>query len=479
MKVLFITNYREDIPNGAAIVAYELAQEFSKVHETAILHPGKENRKWIDEDGLTHYTVKSVGISHLNFNKLSTDGVDGILHFVEEFSPDVVHSHSYIDIALVVFVWAIKTRTPYFLTVHSLPSKLEEWGQLETTGGFTVPLVKIAVKRYILPFYNDCTAIIALNENAAQDLRKAGYKGPIEKVPNGRKLELFTSQPFTDITQELKILTFVGSIEKRKNQAFLAEVITELPLNYHLNLVGDEVDPVYSNRIHGILDKGEITNYNIPGALPSEEIPKVLGQTHIFVSASTAELQSLVIMEAMASGTPVVGISNQTVDEFIDDSVGKNLPKDSSPEEFAREVQNICNLDQKNYETICQNARQKMSEYDWSNVRQKTVQMYKKYLENPPRNPDSIIIKQINSIFSHLPDIKTTRFLKERINIINERDNNKAPKNKVGIYKHRKWALLSLATAFLSVAIYFLVKIFRSRLIKIFIKDEKRSTKKK
>ena len=46
------------------------------------------------------------------------------------------------------------------------------------------------------------------------------------------------------------------------------------------------------------------------------QIPNYLERAHVFPSASKMEVQSLVVIEALASGTPVVGLSNETIDEL-------------------------------------------------------------------------------------------------------------------------------------------------------------------
>ncbi len=48
-------------------------------------------------------------------------------------------------------------------------------------------------------------------------------------------------------------------------------------------------------------------------------------KTHAFVSASKMEVQSLAIIEALASGSPVIGLGNETVDELVDETNGSTV----------------------------------------------------------------------------------------------------------------------------------------------------------
>jgi hypothetical protein len=94
------------------------------------------------------------------------------------------------------------------------------------------------------------------------------------------------------------------------------------------------------------------------------------------------EVQSLVIIEALASGTPVVGLSNETVDELVDESDGICLSKDASPDAFAAAIQSVCSLPPGEYTALCEQARERVKDLDWSNVMEKTVRQYELILDS-------------------------------------------------------------------------------------------------
>ena len=53
--------------------------------------------------------------------------------------------------------------------------------------------------------------------------------------------------------------------------------------------------------------------------MPDEDLPNLYKIADCFIIAGTAELQSLVTMEAMASGLPVVGVNAMALPELIHD----------------------------------------------------------------------------------------------------------------------------------------------------------------
>jgi hypothetical protein len=72
----------------------------------------------------------------------------------------------------------------------------------------------------------------------------------------------------------------------------------------------------------------------------------------------------------------VVGLSNETVDELVDQAVGIRLPKDASPAEFAAAVDRLCGLPRADYDRLCQCARERVKHLDWSTVADRLMTAY-------------------------------------------------------------------------------------------------------
>ncbi len=112
------------------------------------------------------------------------------------------------------------------------------------------------------------------------------------------------------------------------------------------------------------------------GRLDHERVPEHLARTSLWVSASLREVQSLAVMEALASGTPVLGLSNETIDQLVDERVGRRLAKDATPEQFARAVRELCETRDDTYEQMCNAARERVRPFDWAHNMDLTEEMY-------------------------------------------------------------------------------------------------------
>ena len=179
-------------------------------------------------------------------------------------------------------------------------------------------------------------------------------------------------------------MLFIGFITERKNQAYLIEAMKSLPKNYTLRLVGKSHNPDYEMQLKDYCQENGLDNVEFVGQVEHDQIPKYLEEAHVFPSASKMEVQSLVVIEALASGTPVVGLSNETIDEMISDDVGAWVAKEDSPVEFAKHIERICNLPQDDYQAMCQAAKDRVDHLDWSNVVESTANAYKDILRHKP-----------------------------------------------------------------------------------------------
>ena len=386
MKVVFTSIFRPGLGGGAGRVAHELAQNFALEHDAVMMCPADQTGFIRDKDGLGVFGIRSAGDEEFHMPDLSARTVREVFDFLNDFQPDVIHAHDPALIGLIGQVWARMNLVPFVHTAHVLPSKALDFG---ATDAITTPLLKSVlnesfISRLLSNFYSNCDALIALNQPAIESIREFGFTGPIHIIPNGRTLSHYQPSKFADITQDRKVMLFIGFITERKNQAYLIEAMKSLPKNYTLRLVGKSHNPDYEMQLKDYCQENGLDNVEFVGQVEHDQIPKYLEEAHVFPSASKMEVQSLVVIEALASGTPVVGLSNETIDEMISDDVGAWVAKEDNPVEFAKHIERICNLPQDDYQAMCQAAKDRVDHLDWSNVVESTANAYKDILRHKP-----------------------------------------------------------------------------------------------
>jgi 1,2-diacylglycerol 3-alpha-glucosyltransferase len=378
MKILVVSSHEQEFGGGEGRLAFEFAVEMSKRHQVVLMYPGKAPAALPPGARLTVHTIRS-----LDYTLPALRGKEllALVEILDDFRPDVVHSHTPWFLGVMVQAWAFVRGVPFFFTAHELPSKMLEWGLVRYLRGvMRSPLLHALTRTYLVSFCRHCTSVVALNRAAADDIRGIGYRGRLFVIPNGRTLAMYDGTGPADIGAREKVLTFVGDFGPRKNQRYLVEMMNHLPEDYRLLLIGHDVDHHYRREIDAAIGPRIRHRVTFTGRLDHSRIPSQLAKTHLWVSASLMEVQSLAVLEALASGTPVLGLSNETIDELVDSRVGARLEHSATPRQFAEAVRAVCETDPDSYRRMCEQARERVRPFDWSCAIRKTEEMYEKAL---------------------------------------------------------------------------------------------------
>jgi sugar transferase (PEP-CTERM/EpsH1 system associated) len=152
----------------------------------------------------------------------------------------------------------------------------------------------------------------------------------IDQIYNGVDTERFAPSPDKRVAQlpagfrgeEIIVIASVGRLQPVKDQASLLRAFAELVRGdagfgdrLRLAIVGDGPLRGDLQRLAEILGITGLTW--LPGAI--ENIPTVLRSFHVFVLSSLAEGISNTLLEAMASGLPVVATAAGGNTELVDD----------------------------------------------------------------------------------------------------------------------------------------------------------------
>ncbi len=376
---------------GDARVAFELSQALSQSNPVLLVCSNVFKR--------VTYLPASEAFPHLSFlyvpgnehrpyiatyPRFSPSILKSVWRALDTFNPDVVHIHDQGPIPLMLMLWARKRKVPLVFTCHTLPSRIFDFG-VRSLSPLTVwfldnPLFK---RFYLDPFLYKASAIIALNESIEKDL--ATYDLDTKKIysiPNGRFLDRFYTLDMPEITDAKVRLVYIGVLAERKNQKFLVEVMEHLPRDkFVLDLVGAPLELDYAKTLEAYASSKHLP-VNFVGPVSPEKIPYYLERAHFFVSASKMEVQSLAVIEALASGTPVVALPNETTLDLVDSSVGYVFQESAevSPSKFADKLLELSNLSEDAYMRIFRNARNRVSHLDWTSISQQTLDVYRDLL---------------------------------------------------------------------------------------------------
>ncbi|NPA07202.1 MAG: glycosyltransferase family 4 protein [Chloroflexi bacterium] len=183
----------------------------------------------------------------------------------------------------------------------------------------------MALRAYLPRFCREIDLTIAPSRGVLKMLRDLGVDADIRVIPNGVDLTAFT-QPVQPVAREQwgigpehVVVMYVGRLGPEKNLPFLLRAFWGMAQVYpqaHLVLVGD--GPERENLQDRVQHMRLTDRVHFAGMVPYEDVPRYLAAADIFATASDTEVHPLSVIEAMASGLPVVGVRSPGVGEVVE-----------------------------------------------------------------------------------------------------------------------------------------------------------------
>jgi glycosyltransferase involved in cell wall biosynthesis len=186
--------------------------------------------------------------------------------------------------------------------------------------------------------------IVALTRLEAEWLAGLGLpRAQIRVIPNGIDLEEFVDLPTHPIGSRSPVVLFLGRLDARqKGLEPLIEAFALLPpgLNARLRLVGEDwggLGPLLGRaRALRVADRVVAT-----GPVPRAEVLRELASADLLVLPSLFEPFGIVLLEAMASGLPIVATRVGGIPEVVADRETALLVPPGAPAELAAAMEKV------------------------------------------------------------------------------------------------------------------------------------------
>ena len=266
-------------------------------------------------------------------------------HILDEVKPDVVHVQCHYIIGRALITQAHKRGIRVIATNHFMPANLDPFLPVPT------PIKRIISKATWIDMrrcFSRAAVVTTPTQIGADAMRDlGGFTRPVMPVSNGIEIgdyELAEGATIDKAPGELRI-TFVGRLAQEKNIDVLIEALSLLP--EHLNHVildiagGGELREELEKKAH---DCGVSERVVFRGYVPDEDLPGVYQRADIFCQPGTAELQSLVSLEAMSASKPVVLANALALPHLVEDGVNGYLFEPNKARDLAHKLAAILSL---------------------------------------------------------------------------------------------------------------------------------------
>lgn len=383
MRILHITGeFPPYFIGGLSTYLYEISRSLcSRGHEIDVLvikgSDSTYRQEWLPECDGINVAIRNFDAE--GFSKFS-EGVFNVKDIEHEFNvcksisktPDVVHIHDWYGVlwaSVIKYYYDIPTimtahlplRSGFTYTGHSIPMKVKM--RLEALG------------------FRLADIITAPSDFIARGL-VSEYNVPNKKIriiPNGVDTQYIS--PHRNENKKEQVVLSVSRMTEQKGIEYLLEsvrYVTNEIQHVKFLIAGD--GPILGSLKSMSNFLAISDNVEFLGFTPRDRLLELYRLSDIFVSTSIYEPFGLVILEAMASGTPIVAFSIGGIKEIVRDSVDGFLVSPCRVDLLSKSMVKI--LSNPQLKLKCGNsARKRALEYGWKNVVTMLENAYKNAME--------------------------------------------------------------------------------------------------
>lgn len=286
---------------------------------------------------------------------LRRDGID-VFHGPNHFSPRWDRNRSVVTIHDLAY---------FFMNVHG--DKMDH-----------------AMRKWTLHAFEHARRVIALSENTQRDVERLGVSSDrIRVIYGGGNIvddACIAWNRIAEMRQRRKLpakyVLYVGAIQPRKNLPLLVRAYALMRKRYQISeqlvLVGPQESA--TKEVVAIATELGIEKYlHLTGYLDDWEIPLIYNEASIFTLPSLYEGFTLVTLEAMAYGTPVVAMNNSSIREGVGDA--GLLVESDNIEAYAVAMHGAI-IDHDLRGRLISRGRERASQFTWTKCAQQTLRLY-------------------------------------------------------------------------------------------------------
>lgn len=371
MRIAMFTNNYKPYIGGVPVSIEHLAAALREMgHTVYVFAPSYENQT--EEEFVVRYPSFPFQVAGAPVPNVLT-GI--FLRKVKELGIEIIHVHHPAIVGNVALALRKKLGIPVVFTYHT---RYEEYLH------YIKPLQKFEehtgiIDRYLKYFCNQCDMLIAPTPGMRRYLiQEKELDVPIGVLPTGILEESFCpNEKQTRMIRERYaagadyLFCTVARLAEEKNLLFELEGLAELKAmlgrrgkSFRHLMIGD--GPLRGELERSAKRLGLETEVIFTGNIANEEIKNYQAASDLFLFASKSETQGIVLLEAMAAGTPVVAVDASGVCDIVWHGKNGFLVQEDKKAWAAAAAEAL--RDAAGYKRMCQKAKETAGQYSESAV---------------------------------------------------------------------------------------------------------------
>jgi alpha-1,6-mannosyltransferase len=289
---------------------------------------------------------------------------DKVLALLRAHAPDVIEVHCAYNLPWTAF--AHRRRHGGIVSgIYNtdVPVAYVEAPIRRVAGPALAACARAAAEKYVRALYRRCDVVVAISPAMQQRLQSVGVNNA-HHVPLGVDVNAFSPRHRSNevraqlgASAQTLLLIYAGRLDGEKRPDLLVEMVNQLPadLDVRLVLVGD--GPMRAQLAHA----GQRVHV-IPFVHDREQLARLLSSADVYVSAMAHETFGLSVIEAQASGLPVVGFAAGAMTDRVQAGEGFLVPGDDT----AAMAERLCTTPRAEWRSMGLRAHERVTrQFSW------------------------------------------------------------------------------------------------------------------
>ncbi len=368
LKILIVSDMYYPLPGGIPEHIHNLYLEMKKMGHTVHILTGKsfsDNTKIASDIKRFGHSISVPANNSFSQITIGIAMFKRVKTLLDRENYDIVHIHGSLAPTLPILTLYF-SKTTNIVTFHAAHNHSIGYAALRS------PLSKM---------FRRIHGLIAVSKEAERSVNKY-FPGNYRIIPNGVNIKRFNpqNQKLEKFLDGKINLLFVGRHDPRKGIKYLykaMDFIIEKHENVRLIVVGKGV---LKNYYKQMISENAMKYIVFEDYVDSELIPLYYRTADIYISPATGgESFGIVLLESMASGTPLVASRIRGYRQVAKHKFNAYFVKPKDPKELAEGVINIIENDDLRKELIT-NGLESVKKYSWNNVTNQVLDYYREIM---------------------------------------------------------------------------------------------------
>ncbi len=288
-------------------------KNYSSVHRQ---HSEKDGQEFVNDIPVVRLPSLPLPLSPTGQSRIALP-TGASFAFLKKFKPDIIHTNSPYGCGIEAMRAAKKFNIPLIGTNHT---PIEEF----------YPLAPNLMRHFDVWYYNHCAFITTPFTKLIERMREVGFNKPAKALANPVVRSIFNPPSEHErITIQAKLnlpgptILYVGRVATEKHIDLVLKSVAALVPNFptiKFVITGHGIEVVH---LQNLAQKLKIAEHVLfTGFIPPENLALYYKAADVFVIMSTADSQSIAMMQAYASEVPAIGARAHGLPDYIPEDVG-------------------------------------------------------------------------------------------------------------------------------------------------------------